>query len=122
MCGPVKCRISVFQAETWENVTSVVISPGEKSAYLTDGSIAGIVLGCLAAVAAFSKKQPDFLSTRPDRPLTLQKETTNSVLRFASFCQKRIETKRLSCKISQCHHHGGGCHQQNEPKHSLGKT
>ena len=40
-----------------ENDTLLVVPPSEKSTHLTEGSIAGIVLGCIAAVVAFSKSQ-----------------------------------------------------------------
>ena len=38
-----------------DNDSLLLVPPGEKSSHLTEGSIAGIVLGCIAAVVAFSK-------------------------------------------------------------------
>ena len=42
-----------------DNDTLLLVPPGEKSTHLTEGSIAGIVLGCIAAVVAFSKYNAD---------------------------------------------------------------
>ena len=48
---------SVSSGGGLENDTLLVVPPSEKSTHLTEGSIAGIVLGCIAAVVAFSKLQ-----------------------------------------------------------------
>ena len=76
---------SVSSGGRWENDTLLVVPPSEKSTHLTEGSIAGIVLGCTAAVVAFSKLQCRFClrnhltlsGYHADTPITIKAEASS---------------------------------------------